>query len=459
MNNERLKILIVSSRPPEHSSNLGEDVAKALQQKDCIVDYLLLYPPLLNTDNNIYTVIDQPQKSTIDILQERLPAHLFGIVRKIFAPCRRLVRNIINSVSKKKKIAFISKKNGFYYVDESSPDICPDILLSKIPQNKKYDLIITLFWQNMLNTTSLRYLYDRFLAPIYIYSPDMAPMTGGCFYFNSCNNYKNECGNCHCILSNNRDDRSHKNYIIKKNNYSKIKAFFVGNSWMIERAIASKLFNLNTVLNISIIINENIFYPKDPLKSRQKVGIPTNFDIVLLARSTSAKRKGNDILVNAIKYLLSSLNNEYKQRLCLVSLGDNTLKNNLKGEGITVLNLGIVNRETLVDVYNSASLFLNPSTDDAGPSMVNQSIMCGTPVVSFNIGTAVDVIENNISGFKTSDVSNEGYSKILEHSVNALIKNTHPNIRKTSRDKALNHNTSTAFSNKLLNHFKEISSH
>ena len=103
-------------------------------------------------------------------------------------------------------------------------------------------------------------------------------------------------------------------------------------------------------------------------------------------------------------------------------------------------------------------MFLNPSTDDAGPSMVNQSIMCGTPVVSFNLGTAVDVIENGISGFKTDDISPEGFYRTLEKAIRSLIEGSNPSIRETTRATALRHNTSAVFASRLLGHYSTVCS-
>lgn len=42
MKDNGLRVLLVSSRPPEHSANLGDDIVNALQKKGCIVDFLLV---------------------------------------------------------------------------------------------------------------------------------------------------------------------------------------------------------------------------------------------------------------------------------------------------------------------------------------------------------------------------------------------------------------------------------
>ncbi len=459
MNHDTPRILLVSSRGPEHSANLGGDVVNSLRQQGCDVDILTLYPSLQAKDYDIYSVVDEIPISTSGKLRKKLPGVSFKILKFIFKPVKDSWGQLRNALSKKRRLRLHLTQSGFFYPDESHPNVSPERLLNTIPQDKEYDLVITLFWQDMLNTTSLMAIYERFGAPIYIYSVDMAPMTGGCYYFNSCNHYTHQCGECPCLLSDNKSDQSHQNYITKKKNYSAIEAYFLGNSWMIDRALASKLFNADSVLNMGIIIDEKVFCPKNSLQARQELKIPEDKDLVLMARSLGSTRKGADTIVYALNMLWEKLPKEERQRLCLVTVGDATLEKKLKGGKIPVINLGTVGRDVLIKAYQAASLFLSPSTDDAGPSMVNQSIMCGTPVVSFNIGTAVDVIENGISGFKTDDLSKEGFARTLGEALHATVNATYPDIRATARVRALQHNTSQAFAEKLLLHFRNRRNH
>ncbi len=52
----------------------------------------------------------------------------------------------------------------------------------------------------------------------------------------------------------------------------------------------------------------------------------------------------------------------------------------------------------MAEYYAMADVFLSPSVQDAGPMMLNQALMCGTPAVAFNIGTASDII-NDMTGY------------------------------------------------------------
>lgn len=451
---DRLKILIVSSKGPRYSANLGGDIAGVLKKHGCEVDFLTRYKSEGDVGFNLYSVYDcEEPESAGDKLEKRLPVPVFKMVDKCFKAARRWYREIVYMFSKKRKLSAYAFNKGFVYPEESRPAISDERLLTAIPSDKKYDLIITLFWQGMINSTSVRTLYNEYNVPVYIYSVDMAPMTGGCFYFNSCDHYKHECGQCPCLLSSDRNDISHNNYVTKLHNYSDADIFYLGNSWMLDKARASRLFGEDKLLHSGIIIDENSFYPAIPDSARKQLGLPAEKDLIVLARSSAEYRKGSHILSYAIKHVWDDLSQNKRKRFLVLIIGDNTLNKNLRKDGIPVMNLGYVNKNTLVTAYQASSLFLNPSTDDAGPSMVNQSIMCGTPVVSYNIGTASDVIENGVSGFKTDDITKEAFAYTLKSAIDAVVDGNFPQIMKTTREKALEHNSPEVFADKLLNHY------
>ena len=53
----------------------------------------------------------------------------------------------------------------------------------------------------------------------------------------------------------------------------------------------------------------------------------------------------------------------------------------------------------LAEVINVVDVFCVTSVQDSGPMMINQSICCGTPVLSFDVGVASDLIQDGKTGF------------------------------------------------------------
>jgi glycosyltransferase involved in cell wall biosynthesis len=45
-------------------------------------------------------------------------------------------------------------------------------------------------------------------------------------------------------------------------------------------------------------------------------------------------------------------------------------------------------------------LFICPSVEDSGPMMINEAIMSGTPVASFEMGVALDLVDPGVTGYR-----------------------------------------------------------
>jgi glycosyltransferase involved in cell wall biosynthesis len=54
----------------------------------------------------------------------------------------------------------------------------------------------------------------------------------------------------------------------------------------------------------------------------------------------------------------------------------------------------------IASAYQAADVYVCPSIEDSGPMMINQSIMCGTPVVSFEMGVALDLVVTGKTGYR-----------------------------------------------------------
>lgn len=50
-------------------------------------------------------------------------------------------------------------------------------------------------------------------------------------------------------------------------------------------------------------------------------------------------------------------------------------------------------------IYNSARIFVAPSLEDNFPNTVNESIHCGIPTISFNVGGLPDMISHKENGY------------------------------------------------------------
>lgn len=440
-----LRILILSTHRPAYSAGLGADIMHSLREAGHQVDFLCRHAGGIPSSD--YKSIER--RSLIKpVLNRLLP---------------RRVRTWLDSRQSGKTARELYEQKGMvfndeyeiHYPDEGTPGLPVDRLLKHI--RKDYDLVITLWWFDFINSTSLKAVYDKLRCPIMIFAIDMAPVTGGCFYFNSCRRFTQQCGRCPAIGSDCPDDFTHSNYLIKQDNYAGMNCAFLGNSWMNGFAVRSGLFPPEKALKVGCIIDEHVFVPGDRRALREKMNLPQDA-VILLARSSSEPRKGARFIIHALNNLPAVVSGS--KRIVLVSIGDSHLKEQVSNPDIRQKYMGRVGRENLIRLYQAADWFLSPSIDDAGPSMVNQAQMCGTPVVCFNNGTAVDVVTDGVSGFKTDNVSDSGFADALYTALNLALNDsdTYETMRVSTRDVALDTSSKAKFQNDIANHYKTMKS-
>ncbi len=432
-----MNILLISSRPPHHSAGLGQSIMDGLTDQGCRVDFLTKFSYDGQPDN-VISLLKKPKDSFLRIFK-----------RKILniQPLGNFIRSTLSLFLKMNNSPYIINNGiSIKYPNEATPDIPSELLLKKI--RNTYDAVITLFWQDMINTTSLKKIYDKLSCPILIFSPDMSPMTGGCFYFDKCNRFSLECGYCPGFNSHEFEDQSHHNYLIKKNNYENMICAFLGNSWMNKFAKQSKLFS--HIIKTEIVINEKKFISGDKELSRKKIGIDPKYNFVLMLRSDNHPRKGNVDLFKALSIFLSGLTASEKSGCCVLVVGDKYFESISQSLECYIHNIGMVEEETLISCYQASNYFLNASHDDAGPSMINQSIMCGTPVICYNNGAAIDVVEQGKSGFKVDTGDIEGLAKSIQLG-HRLDNESFSELRRTTRQLGLEHNSLEKISKNIIN--------
>jgi glycosyltransferase involved in cell wall biosynthesis len=302
--------------------------------------------------------------------------------------------------------------------------------------NKFYDIIppnidaLYLHWiTNTLSIGDISNIACLLNKPIVWNLMDMEPFTGGCHYSFDCDNYVKECSCCHLF---NRDiGLSHTNWIKKYNSLSPLPITFISpTTWLTKRIKKSSLFSGHRIYEIPLPIDKGIYYPENKYLIRDMLGLPTDKKIIFFgAYQLSDKRKGMNYLFDALNIL--SENKTYmldisKNDIFLIYAGNSKLDIssylpfNYKSYNYQY------NENELAKLYKASDVFLCPSIEDAGPMMIAESMMCGTPVVSFSTGMAPDIITSNDAGYlaKYKDSSDFAFGiySILKNSDNKHIR-------------------------------------
>jgi glycosyltransferase involved in cell wall biosynthesis len=264
-------------------------------------------------------------------------------------------------------------------------------------------VIIIFFAKNFVNAKNIYELYNKTNSSVFWVMFDMAPFTGGCHYAWNCEGYKKNCGSCPGLYSADPFDITYKNLIFKKKFIDKTNIQIIaGSEWQYRQAKESTLFRNKTVHKILISVDPAIFRPTSKLEIRTKLGIPPYKKVIFFgALGLDSDRKG-------MKYLLESLIILQKQILTGTEIKDNIFLI-IAGNGFdkirdflpfNYLNLGLLdNTYGIASAYQASDIFVCPSIEDSGPTMINQSLMCGTPVVSFKMGVAFDLVKTGETGY------------------------------------------------------------
>ena len=286
--------------------------------------------------------------------------------------------------------------------------------------NIKPEVIFIMFAKNFINSKNIYELYQLTHAKIFWLMYDMAPFTGGCHYAWDCTGYKNSCGNCPGLYSSDPFDISYKNFLYKKNYIDKTNIEIISASeWQYHQAKASSLFRNKTIHKILLSVDTKIFRFLDKKEVRSKLGIPTDKKVIFFGSvNMSHHRKGMYYLLEGLKILKEKLSGSDLGKNILLLIAGREIDGIIDSLPFPYHYMGFLDNTTgIASAFQAADVYLCPSIEDSGPSMINQSLMCGTPIVSFKMGVSLDLVISGetgyIAGLKDSNDMAEGLYNVL----------------------------------------------
>ena len=141
---------------------------------------------------------------------------------------------------------------------------------------------------------------------------------------------------------------------------------------------------------------------------------------VLFIGSDSYKdaRKGMRFLIEAFTLLIERY--DFKSNdITLLVAGHSDIDDDFIKENYVIYSMGYINDEIrLASCYQSADIFVCSSIEDSGPMMINESVVCGTPVVAFEMGVVPDLVIKDQTGYIAKNMD----SNDLAFGINKLLK-------------------------------------
>lgn len=204
---------------------------------------------------------------------------------------------------------------------------------------------------------------------------------GKCAFSFRCNQFKTGCkGNCP------ERKRYPKSWFFDRSNFlleAKKKVYegfehivFVGTGWVIERAKESYLLKNKHLEVVDEPINyEEIFYPRDTMELRKKLGIPNGNKIIVTVAVLSDTRKGGIYFYHVAKKLIGEKNISFVYVGCDMQ------------EPIHLPNMISIplvsSQDELAEYYSLGDLFVCTSLADTTACTCLEAMGCGTPIAGF----------------------------------------------------------------------------
>jgi glycosyltransferase involved in cell wall biosynthesis len=219
--------------------------------------------------------------------------------------------------------------------------------------------------------------------------------------------------------------------------------------WIAKCARESPITEGWPVTVIPNCLDTSVWKPLNSIYCRQLFNLPEH-SIVLLFGALGGgadHRKGFDLLQKALPLLQNRI--QY-QSVHIVVIGEREPAGRTE-IGIPVHYLGHLHDEfSLIALYNAVDITVIPSRIDNLPNSALESMACGTPVVSFDIGGMSDLVKHRQTGylappFDIGDLVNgimwivedrERYQK-LRQSARALIAELHSEAEVATRHQEL----------------------
>lgn len=221
------------------------------------------------------------------------------------------------------------------------------------------------------------HFFQNCTKPVVWTMHDMNPFTGGCHHADDCQGFQGDCPVCPQLK---QAHKAHEYWAYKRDGFASVPErglqLVAPSQWLADCSMRSSLFKGRpcAVIPNGFDVERFSFIPH----ARERAGLPLDKKIVLFnALDVDNPRKG-------MQFLLPALHRMHEQNVLLVSVGGHS---GILTDGLPAHHTGFLSSaEELALYYSAADLFVLPSMAENLPNTISESLLCGTPVVAFNVG-------------------------------------------------------------------------
>ena len=263
---------------------------------------------------------------------------------------------------------------------------------------------------------------------------DMWAFTGGCHHSFECVGYLTVCRKCPHLIGWKRDRLASKCLKKKKLAIHRSKNLNVvtPSEWLGDCAKRSSVFADKSVVVIPNYVDSRKFKHIERSCARQVFGLPHDKRIILFGADGGPGNpyKGWQYLKEALSVVSKSL----KDSVACV-FGAYRLDQDAENIGMPIINVGkLFDEASLTMLYSAVDVFVCPSIAENFPNTVLESLLCGTPVVSFHVGGLPDLIRHKFNGYLARYRDVQDLATGMRWALTSTDSNTHINARQFAAD-------------------------
>ena len=233
---------------------------------------------------------------------------------------------------------------------------------------------------------------------------DMWAMTGHCAYSYDCERWRTGCNDCPLLKEPGRQvvepapvpvDRTCSVWEAKLRVYQTTPLHIVTPSeWLRDLVHKSILVSAATIQCIPNGVDLKVLRPLDQGIARQALDLPVNAHVIFFsAHGVMQGRKGFSYLLQALERLPDDDSIWLLASGRRADLGQQAERSNVR-------QLGHLSDEGLQRLaFAAADLFVLPTLADNQPLVLIEALACGTPIVSFDVGGAPEMVRHMETGY------------------------------------------------------------
>jgi glycosyltransferase involved in cell wall biosynthesis len=184
----------------------------------------------------------------------------------------------------------------------------------------------------------------------------------------------------------------------------------VPSRWLHDLVKQSPVFENSSLYRIVHGLDLETFKPKNKTTCRKALGLAENAKVIMFSSADDLGKspwKGGQLLLDILK----TIDSKSSHTIETLVLGKGEL--NLPGptNHLNIHRFLYIQGEPLLTVLLSAAdLYIYPTRADNLPLVLIESIACGTPCITFNIGGCSDIIRDDVCGYLVEPFDTEKFA-------------------------------------------------